>query len=507
MTGTPANGNRRHSLDTVLLHFGKMAWTIGNAVEGVKILGGIGSGKTSGSGKTLAEKYLLAGMGGLVLTAKASERALWEKYCADTGRSADLIVLGPDDPLRFNFLKYEAEQDDSGMTQNILQVLKTVIRAREEKAQGKNDDPFWETSLDMLICNVIDLCKLAYGTVSVQRMYDLVQALPKEQQSVSMDESQDIFQQTVARARVKVRQKKKAWVQKKGISFIERLQRLQEKNRPKYDAILAKNVPETRLLEMLESFFFDTYRFLGEKTKSIVDFSFSGFLFRLLRDPVFTLFCNKTTPGFSPEICLQGKIILLDLPVKIYQDVGRDMQIMFKYIWQRAMEKRKIMPDSPVVFLWADEAQNFIHEHDTDYQATAREARIATVYISQNLHNYYANMGGAKAEYRVKSFFGTLATKIFHANADVETNKYASELIGERIYEYLSPTETLAREFSQSSTTNQKYDKALRPEAFLHFRTGGKRNDGVVEAVIVLQGAPRDSGSHYEIVRFHQKRN
>ena len=47
-------------LDFPLLNWGdkegRMDWTIGNAVEGVEIFGGIGSGKTSGSGRTLALK-------------------------------------------------------------------------------------------------------------------------------------------------------------------------------------------------------------------------------------------------------------------------------------------------------------------------------------------------------------------------------------------------------------------------------------------------------------------
>src|SRR6202012_4255126 len=111
-----------------------------------------------------------------------------------------------------------------------------------------------------------------------------------------------------------------------------------------------------------------------------IDFSFSGFLFHLLRDPVYSLFCSHAAT-FTPEDCLYGKIILINLPVKTYHKIGRDSQIMFKYIWQRAMEKRQIDAAARPVFLWADEAQHFLHEHDAEYQATARSSRIATVYI------------------------------------------------------------------------------------------------------------------------------
>jgi hypothetical protein len=68
-------------------------WTVRNAVEGVQIFGGIGSGKTSGSGRMLALKYLKAGFGGLVLTVKPDEKALWQQYCHTAERSNDLIVI------------------------------------------------------------------------------------------------------------------------------------------------------------------------------------------------------------------------------------------------------------------------------------------------------------------------------------------------------------------------------------------------------------------------------
>ncbi|WP_273209104.1 hypothetical protein, partial [Runella zeae] len=154
-------------------------WTIRHAVEGVQIFGGIGSGKTSGSGRMLALKYLASGFGGLVLTVKPDEKQAWQEYCQLTGRERDLVILEPGGPHRFNFLQYESQQAKSALTENIVEVLKTVIRAGEEKDSGKSDDAFWETALDMLIFNVIDLCQLAYGHISVQQMYDIVQTIPK----------------------------------------------------------------------------------------------------------------------------------------------------------------------------------------------------------------------------------------------------------------------------------------------------------------------------------------
>lgn len=124
-----------------------------------------------------------------------------------------------------------------------------------------------------------------------------------------------------------------------------------------------------------------------------------------------------------------------------------------------------------------------------EYQATARSSRIATVYISQNIPNYYSNMGGSKAEYKVKSFMGTLATKIFHANADIETNKYASELIGEDYKENPSKSESVI-DGKVNITTSISYNlaKLVRPEEFHTLATGGEKNRNKVRGYIHVQG-------------------
>src|SRR4051794_26676316 len=84
--------------------------TIGEASQGILVLGGVGSGKTSGSGQMLARCCLRAGMGGLVLCAKPDEADLWRRYCAEEGRAADLIVMNREGSATFNFLDYELRQ-------------------------------------------------------------------------------------------------------------------------------------------------------------------------------------------------------------------------------------------------------------------------------------------------------------------------------------------------------------------------------------------------------------
>jgi len=366
----------------------------------------------------------------------------------------------------------------------VVQVLKTVIRAGQEQSGGKSDDPFWEQALDMLIFYVIDLCKLAYGRVTVARMFEIVQTIPKadQLQQDPADGKIKAFQQAFETARQNVTAQIDAWAH-----TLSPEEQAAFEDDAAYEAALLDALPDARLLKDLDQFFFDNLINLSDKTRSVIEFSFAAFLFRLLRDPVYSLFCRYAST-LTPEDSLNGKIILINLPVKLYHKVGRDVQILFKYIWQRAMEKRDVKQNGRPVFLWADEAQTFIHELDAEFQATARSSRVATVYISQNLPNYYASMGGQKSEYRVKSFLGTLATKIFHANADVETNKYASELIGDAFFENMTESTTVAQNFSQTRGRSLKLERLVRPEQFISLATGGPRNNLRVEGYLHRQG-------------------
>lgn len=492
-------------LDTTLIKFTDSdQWshfTIRDAVEGVQIFGGIGSGKSSGSGNLIARKYLEHNFGGLVLTSKPDERQLWEEYCAKTGRLDDLIIIEPGGKQSFNFLDYEssAKNGSTTFTENIVQVLKTVIRSSEEKSGGKSDDPFWESSQDMLIYNVIDLCQLAYGTVSIQKLYNIVLTAPKKDEQRNDSTKGDTFAHAFERAQDNVAKQIEAFEQS-----LSKEERVKLNNKDAFENAILKAIPDAALLKSIDQFFVEHFRNLSEKTRSIIEFSFSGFLFRLLKEPVHSLFCNHEST-FTPEQCLDGKIILLDLPVKIYHKVGRDSQVLFKYIWQRAMEKRKVSANGRPVFLWADESQHFLHEYDAEYQATARSSRIATVYISQNIPNYHANMGGIKSEYRVKSFLGTLGTKIFHANADIETNRHASDLIGEAYVEDESNTSTMAGKFSTSRTKSYKLERMVRPERFATLKTGGPKNNHQVEAYIHRQGNPFFDGLPFRKITFNQK--
>jgi len=465
-------------------------------VEGVQIFGGIGAGKTSGSGATLARKYLQHGFGGLVLTVKTDEKDTWVEYCQQSGRGKDLILLEPNGAHSFDFLDYEQNRTGrgAGLTGNIVNLLKTVIQAGQSDAGQRTNEGFWEDALDMLLFNTVDLAVLAYERLKIDDLYNIVQLLYKERAHVvrPTEESDDPFAQILYRA--KLNTAKRAERNKQ-----EFLKRHPDKT---YDVTQDNDL---RQFKRILHYFTSDFPGLSDRTRSVIEHSFWGLLFRLIREPIRGMLCSAS-PTITPDDSLNGKIILMNLPVKLYDKVGRDAQILFKYVWQRAMERRDLSHNSRPLFLWADEAQNFLHEHDIDYQATARSSRVCTVYLTQNLPNYFAHLGGRSGEYRVKSFLGTMGTKIFHANADMETNKYAADLIGKQEIWTKSESQQFVGGMSMSESIQQTRDHIVHPEEVARMKTGGPVNNFAVDARIHRQGLPWFSTERNDrLIRFKQQ--
>ena len=158
-------------------------------MQGVCIMGGIGSGKTTGSGKSLAGSYLRAGMGGLVLCAKPEEAALWRKYCAQHGRSASLIEFDGTRP-GLNFIAYElARQGIQGLNAVIecLMRILEIMRAASP-SPGRASDEFWSDSMRQILRAAIPVLFAATGTVTISDLLRFVRSAPRSPEELTRSE-------------------------------------------------------------------------------------------------------------------------------------------------------------------------------------------------------------------------------------------------------------------------------------------------------------------------------
>jgi len=387
-------------LDTKLLRLSSQDYfTLRDACQGVNILGGIGSGKTSGSGQALAGAYLRAGMGGLVLCAKPEEAVLWRRYVAAHGRAASLIEFD-DRRQGFNFLAYEiARQGVRGLNSVVECLLKVIEAARmASPSPGRTGDAFWEETTRQALRNIIPILHAATGTVTIPDIIQFVRGAPRtpdEMRDPTWQARSFLFQ-AFARARGRI------------------------------DNLVGGSAVQ---------YWRDEFAALDPKTRGNIAISLTTTLDRFNHGWLQSAFCGETT--VVPELCFHGAIILLNLPALTLNEDGIIAQQLFKYMWQRAVLARNALAlqhQIRPVFLWADEAQYFINSYDAEFQSTCRGSRACTVFLSQSLPTYYAKIGGDNAPDRVHHLLGNFATKIFHSNACPETNEWAAKTIGRELH-------------------------------------------------------------------------
>ena len=143
-------------------------WRLEDAVRGVQIFGGIGSGKTSGSGRELALAYLQNGYGGIVLCGKVDEKDNWLQYAKETNRLDDVIVFEPHGPYTFNPLQYEmnrSKDEGGGHTANIVSLFLSLVKMGNRLEGGSEGlggrEPFWILALKRGKTLGIDLLRQA----------------------------------------------------------------------------------------------------------------------------------------------------------------------------------------------------------------------------------------------------------------------------------------------------------------------------------------------------------
>lgn len=451
-------------------------WTIRDACEGTQIFGATGSGKTSGSGRAIAKGMLAQGFGGLVLTAKPDERDLWLRYCDETDRAGDVVVMDDRGGARLNFLDYEFNAAAGlGLTENLVALFTTVLESGE--SQSHSNDQFWQRALKQLLRNAIDLVILATGSIGLGDLGRVVASAAHHPEEVRSPEWQ-------------------------GGSFCCHLLRKaasQSKSRSQEDD-----------LRVTTEYWLGEFPTMDERTRSNIVATFTTMADGFQRGVLRELFCTETT--LQPEATHDGAVVIVDLPIKRYHDLGRQAQVLVKTLWQRATERRHADDSTRPVFLWADEAQYFVTRADWEFQATARSARAATVYLTQNISSYYAAIGGPDPRSATDSLLGNFQTKIFHANGDAVTNEWAERLFA-KSWGHRTNTTTNKQDRAQqgspgggiSTGTSESLDSEVLAQAFTTLRKGGPHNNLLVDG-IVFQGGRiwRGTDRNYLPVTFSQ---
>jgi len=476
---------------TVIRDWGNgQAFRLADAQTGVCVFGATGSGKSSGPAKHLAYGYLAAGFGGLVLCAKKDERQQWQEWAAETGRTDDLVIVNAEADWRFNFLDWEASRPEAGggLGINIVNLLDEIAGAVSGNTEGGGgNSKFWEDALHHMNTNLVDLILLAGAKVSLPLLRSILTTAAMTPEQV-LDPT---------------------WQEH---SFCAKTLDAAEK------ACLEGDPKKRADYEQCRDYWLMEFPNLNEKTRSIITLTFSMLAHPLIARPLGQIFTADT--NVIPEDTFNGKIIIVDLPVQEFRLVGRIANLAWKYCFQIAVLRRVQPADRQSflrpVFLWADEAQNFVSKFDSEYQAVARSAAGCTVYLTQNRESFRRVLKNNDA---VDSLLGNLQAKFFCQNSG-ETNEWAAKLLGER---WLNITSTNVGQSHNDMIQQQQQNMGnhssgvsrsaqrryfVEPARFTTLKRGGAQNNFQVEAIVYNGGHLFDNGGEnlpYKLITFNQK--
>jgi len=253
---------------------------------------------------------------------------------------------------------------------------------------------------------------------------------------------------------------------------------------------------------MTAKYWLEEFPRMDNRPRSSIVSLFTTLADSFLRGKLRKLFSSETT--VIPDHTTLGKIIIVDLPIKEWGELGQYAAVLMKFMTQKALERRSANDVRPV-FIWADEAHYFTTAYDQIFQTTARAARACTVYLTQSYSNYLSALGGDSARPRVDSLLGNLQTKIFHQNGDTATNNWAAEAIGRKLQYRLSSSTTEGHQSSSRTESEQQViDLELQAREFTTLWKGGTQHHNFVQGIVFQGGRKWSNGKIWKRVVFPQ---
>jgi hypothetical protein len=402
-------------------------------------------------------------MGGIVLFCK-NEADEWVRLCERLGRGHDVIRVEPGGRHKFNFLDWLASWGDPKQRGPIATVafLEEVASAIQSGGGGTaNDNAFFQNSFRNRLTNLVHLCQLAGLPVSLPLMRAIANASP---QTIAQSKDLDWRRESVC------------W------------HMLREA-----EAATAGDPAGRADFEECRRHFIEDYPSLSFRTRGVVDTIFTSLVRAFLTRPLRPLFCEET--NVTPEMCFEGKLILIAIPVSEYGLTARVAALTWKKAFQIAVMRRSGPPGTlRPAFWYCDEAQAFLSPGDNEYQAVARGSGGVTFLLTQQFSSIREALGSND---KAENLTANLQTKWFCQNTG-ETNEWASKLIGER-YTPITALNVgrggavqagIMGDASTHAGINRSDQKRafIEPSAFQKLRRGGVANNRVVEAVVFCGG-------------------
>jgi len=451
-----------------ILRWGRGATlTISQTYEGSVSFGATGSGKTSSSIWAQTVAMMRAGYGIVFLTTKGtspSDTDLCLSMAREAGRIDSVVKIGPSHGLGFNILRYEMqtalELGSGDLATNVASIFTAAADLAAPTRNAKSGEHIWTQAVESLVRHAVTLLFHATDDLRLDDIVGVVKSAP----------------QTLAQLN------DPAWC-RESICF-QFCELLSLSSRPN--------------IKLARDYFLGEFPTFPPDTKNSVLFTFSAGCSDLLqREPLKGMFFAAT--DYTPDILLDGGIILCDCPVLQFREVGRIANGLIRASAHRALERRvSHTVKRPVAIIW-DEAQKSLLRSDVSFQETARSSLCAVVTATQHLPALQDVVGLDLA----KNFLGNLRTTIFFQNNEKITGDYMQGLCGRK--DAVKKTVTKNSDGKTSTSSAPDKEDALPYEATHNLKTGGEANGYKVTGFLITGSKKLANGEPYKKILFDQK--
>lgn len=379
---------------------------------------------------------------------KSSDTQLFEQWAKEQGREDDIVMVNADDKDVFNLLEHYQDKEAISAVETLM-----VLQGLSLGGASGGSEAFWETAMRTRLHRLITLNQLSGEKLNIHTLYQLHHSAP----------------QTIEQA--------------KDEKFTE--DSLCYKLMGKALANVGENHPQFKLLD---SYFGKEMPNLNNKTLSSILSMTDSVLAPFINSPMLSnIFCGETT--LSLDEVLQGKILILNLPIQKHEFSAKIAQMMFKHLLQKKIESRDVTQSTNPCILFLDEFQHYISVYDSLFLSTARSSNAGCILMTQNINNLYAQIskGGKNSDAKVNALLALCNHKFFLAQNDSITNEFASKMIG-MVRRSLGNNSIDTEALKVNTGSSESYHYAIMPREFSMLRSGGKKYKGIVDAVVVGTG-------------------
>jgi len=412
----------------------------------------------------------------IVTSVKPTDSRDAELWAAEAGRDVRLFKLGVD---RLNPLAHE--QRRSAGRGDLIERLTDMILLplRRQQQGGTSSDPYWYSSGAQLVRNLSVIFVLGKVMLSYKLVYDTLLSLPQDEDDIHDPEWQESCPAFAALQAAIARTDLSEWEQSD--------------------------------LDGAARFFLTTIPRMPSRTLMSSVSTLTSSLDPFVRGVIGATLNGDRDTWTPEEVVNTPTVFIMDMPMQTNGPAAATVQrILLSTLQESVLRRTGSM--HPVVFM-CDEYANYVAPEDAAFMRTARD-RVSFMCVAiQSISSLEQALSQARdPKAAAVAILSLPSVRIMCACNDVDTNQHMSRALAQTLQPKVSfgNQEKHGRKENDHGGRSASYTRDFAPDTpeitFLEMKTGSKRCNYEVEAIVSVAGRLWSNSKPSLKVTFYQRR-